>query len=84
MSKTETTRPYKMADAIFIVMEKLGLDPIKDVRAHYALEEVLKASWNAAIESAYNQIYPKNDKSDWTDYAHDTARIASRLTELKK
>lgn len=45
-----TPRPYKMADEIFIVMEKLGLDPIKDVRTHYALEQVLKSAFEAGYK----------------------------------
>jgi hypothetical protein len=49
--KTDTTKPpYKMADEIFIVMEKLGLDPIKDVRSHYAIECVAKSAFEAGYK----------------------------------
>ena len=47
---TKTTRPYKMADEIFIVMEKLGLDPIKDIRSQYALEQVCKSAFEAGYK----------------------------------
>lgn len=56
---TQTTRPYKQAEAIFIVIEKLGLDPLQNVRAQYALEQVLKASWNAALDAATETLGAK-------------------------
>lgn len=50
MTDIKTTRPYKMADDIFTVMKKLGLDTVKDIRSHYELEQVLKSAYEAGYK----------------------------------
>lgn len=78
------TKPYKRADALFFLMKRLGFDPVRDIRIIHDLEEICDAEYNSAIDRAYQQIYPNNERSDWTEYAHTMARVASRLTELNK
>lgn len=60
MPKTETTKSsseaYKRADAIFLLMKRLGFDPVADIRVVEDLENVLDREHDAAIEKAANNL----------------------------
>lgn len=52
--KKQIIPPFKQSDSIYMLVKKIGLDPIKDVRSIYEIEQVIKSSHNAAIEDAAN------------------------------